>query len=68
VEFRIVPHSIRRVNVVEVWVDGRFTGQICPADDGRSLRVISRHATGVVEDTLPSIAPDVRVFTVVMEE
>lgn len=72
-EFRIAPHTVLPgVDVVEVWNAGVFVGLVCPADDGRSIKVISKYATGDVVDEsnrLPNRAADgrfVRSFTVVL--
>jgi hypothetical protein len=44
-EFRIVPHSSRPgVNIVEVWMDGKFVATMSPA--GNKLRLYSRCLVG----------------------
>jgi len=51
--FNVTPHSIRMdVEIVEVFDDqGRFIGQVVLAEDGQSIKVISKYATGeVIED------------------
>lgn len=55
-ELRLAPHSIRGGNVIEIWHDGEFIGQVTAAQPGvAGIRVISKHqmevvtqATGVV--------------------
>lgn len=48
-ELRLAPHSIRSGNVVEIWHDGEFIGQITAADPGvAGVRVISKHNLEVV--------------------
>lgn len=71
--FVVAPHSIRPgVHIVEVWNEGVFVGQVVPAEDGRSIKVISKYATGEVideSDHLPNIADDgrlVRSYIVVL--
>ena len=44
VEFKLVDHSIRRnVQMVEVYVNGRFRATITPDHDKGSIRVVSTH-------------------------
>jgi hypothetical protein len=45
IEFRIKPHSIRPVHVVEVWRDGTFIGTIAPGLDlaDGTLRLVSKY-------------------------
>lgn len=71
-EFRVKPHTIHPgAQVVEVWNEGVFVGQVMAAEDGRSIKVISKYATGdVVEDNrFPNISADgrrVRAYIVVL--
>ena len=62
--FNIAPHSVHpHKKVVEVYDScGVFVGQVCIADDNRSIKVISKYATGrVVEDNRgPNITADGR--------
>lgn len=63
-KFKIGKHSIRPgVEVVEVFDDqGVFVAQIVPSDDGCSIKVISKYATGTVfEDRrIPNVSFDGR--------
>lgn len=43
IEFRVHKHTIRSVDVVEIWRDGHFVGQITPSENGRGIRLISKH-------------------------
>lgn len=70
--FKVGAHAVRHgVEVVEVWNEGEFVAQIVPAEDGRSIKIISKYATGeVVEDNRPpNVALDgrrVRAFVVML--
>jgi hypothetical protein len=46
IEFKQTRHSIRNVNLIEVWVDGAFKAAIYPDDTGTGIRVVSRHVQG----------------------
>jgi len=43
IEFRQKLHDIRKVQVVEVFVDGEFKGAIYPNDDHTGIRFLSNH-------------------------
>ncbi|MBI2013744.1 MAG: hypothetical protein HYS87_02885 [Candidatus Colwellbacteria bacterium] len=63
VEFRIVKHSIRPVNLVEVILDSKVIATICP-DDDTGIRVISAHITKTIEDDGSTSFPPIPHVTV----
>ena len=64
VEFRLVPHSVRRVNVVEVWRDGVFIATITPGWDisEGTLRIVTKHP--IDAQPRPKDATNLNVMTV----
>lgn len=46
--FKITPHATRQVEMVEVFVNGRFVAAIYPHAVG--LHIVSKHLTEVVMD------------------
>jgi hypothetical protein len=54
IEFRKKLHTVRKVEVVEVFVDGQFKGAIYPNNDHTGIRFLSNHFEGepVYEDDL----------------
>lgn len=45
VEFKIVRHTGRHANIVEIWVDGVFRAALYPQEPN-TVRLISAHLTG----------------------
>lgn len=46
-EFKVKPHLTRGgVEIVEVWIDGKFTATITPSDI-QGVRIISKHIAEV---------------------
>lgn len=43
VTFRIVPHSIKPYDIVEVMLDGFVCCTVCPGPDDGDVRIISAH-------------------------
>ena len=41
IEFRLVPHDIRKVQLVEVWSGDQFLATITPQEWG--IRIVSKH-------------------------
>jgi hypothetical protein len=48
VEFKVVKHSLRSTEIIEVWYDGKLRATITPGDENTAvMRVISRHVANV---------------------
>ena len=63
--FRLSPHSITpNENVVELWYDGEFIGQLTGLD-GPGVRVLSKHGISGPRDGFgPAVAGTSNVFEV----
>jgi hypothetical protein len=53
IEFKIKPHSIRDLEIVEIWCDGKFKAALYPMAEGKGVRLVSRHVTGAAVITSP---------------
>jgi len=55
IEFVVVRHAVRDVDIVEVWRAGVFLATISPARDDGTLRVITKHT---VETSFEPVGAD----------